>query len=171
LATFVLCAGLAALMLSASSAPSAPSAPDAVAAWASFAGASSDQTPEAHDWTDDRAALDSPDSSDEDGDDDPDAAPGGMQSAPRPIALFGDRVHGVHAELEPWSSRTQDGHSLRGPPRGNQDSSNEDHDDHSFDVKNTRALSANRPQSGLLSRLDPGPSFSPASDNQSVRAP
>jgi hypothetical protein len=165
---FVLCAGLAALMLSASSASSAP---NAVAAWASFAGASSDQTPEAHDWTNDRTALDSPDASDEDGDDDPDAAPGGMQASPRPMAVFRDRVHAVHADLEPWSSRTQDGHSLRGPPYGTLDSSNGDDDHHSFGVKNTHALSANTPQSDPLSRLEPDPSFSSASDNQSVRAP
>jgi hypothetical protein len=165
----VVCSGLAALTLPASSSP------DAAGGWASFAGASPDQTPGAHDWTADRAALDPPDSADDDDDDDPDATPGAIAATPHSAMRIGIGLRIVHATLDPRSSRIRDGHSLRGPPSANNDSSDvetdDDDDDDDFGTHTTLAVSAAIDRSHSLKHLEPEPAVSLASDNQSLRAP
>jgi hypothetical protein len=80
-----------------------------------------------HQVTADDGELSAPDSDD---DDDEDDAPTGSDAA---IAVDqcrtitrGDMIEVVHIEVEPWISRTVDGHSLRGPPAGDQTSSDTD---------------------------------------------
>jgi hypothetical protein len=76
------------------------------------------------------AGLDAPDSCDDDDDDDD--APSGSDAA---IVIDESRTTShdhamdvVHIEVEPWMSRSVDGHSLRGPPAGEPDSSDADDD-------------------------------------------
>jgi hypothetical protein len=82
-----------------------------------------------HRFSDD-AAFDAPDSCDDDDDDDD--APTGSDAA---IAIDDTRTTAaddvmelVQIEVGPWISRTVDGHSLRGPPAGDQNSSDADDD-------------------------------------------
>jgi hypothetical protein len=80
-----------------------------------------------HALTSDDAELSAPDSDD---DNDDDEAPTGSDAA---IAAdecltisHGDVSYDLHVEVDPWISRTVDGHSLRGPPADDQTSSDAD---------------------------------------------
>jgi hypothetical protein len=83
-----------------------------------------------HQFTGDDAGLDAPDSCDDDDDDDD--APSGSDAA---LAVdecrtrVGDDVrHVIDVRIDPWISRTVDGHSLRGPPQDDERSSDADDD-------------------------------------------
>jgi hypothetical protein len=80
--------------------------------------------------TGDEAGLSAPDC-DDDGDDDDDA-PTGSDAAiavdPSRTTSDGSVIEDVHIDVEPWISRSVDGHSLRGPPAGDESSSDADDD-------------------------------------------
>jgi hypothetical protein len=123
--TLFVCGGLVLLL----PAPvSSTGAPMAAIVPALDCAASADRV-EDHQVTDD-AGLDAPDSCDDDDDDDD--APSGSDAA---IAIDEGRTAShdhqmevVEIEVEPWISRDVDGHSLRGPPAGEPNSSDADDD-------------------------------------------
>jgi hypothetical protein len=83
-----------------------------------------------HQFTDDAAGLDAPDSCDDEDDDDDattgsDAAIAVDQCRTR---VGSDVLHIVHVKCNPWISRTVEGHSLRGPPADDETSSDADFD-------------------------------------------
>jgi len=139
--TLVVCGGLVLLLPTPSSASGMPTiavvpAPDCAA--------SGDRAGDQQ-FTVDDAGLDAPDSCDDDDDDDD--APSGSDAA---IAVDecrtcvrGDALHVVHVKLDPWISRTVDGHSLRGPPRDDETSS--DLDDIDTDDDDPSAESSDLP--------------------------
>jgi hypothetical protein len=123
--TLVVCGGLVLLLPATASSSGVPS----IAVVPVFDCAASTDRAGDQQFTDD-ADLDAPDSCDDDDDDDD--APTGSDAA---IAIDDTRTTAaddvmelVQIEVGPWISRTVDGHSLRGPPAGDQNSSDADDD-------------------------------------------
>jgi hypothetical protein len=170
--TLVVC-GVAALVLPPSSCEAS------VTMDASAIAAASHQTLPEHGWTADIVDPDPFDSSDED-DDGGDDAPG-ASSAIVPAAChtghsFSDSWRLVHTHPVSRSSDASDGHSLRGPPPVNGDSSDVDidedeDDDDRFAVESAPHGAASCPHPSPIFYSHPDLVLYRASDGPSLRAP
>jgi hypothetical protein len=171
--TLVVC-GVAALVLPPSSCEAS------VAMDASAIAAASHQTLPEHGWTADIVDPDPFDSSDDDDDDGGDDAPG-ASSAIVPAAChtghsFSDSWRLVHTHPVSCSSHTSDGHSLRGPPPVNGDSSDVDidedeDDDDRFAAESAPHSAASCPHTSPIFYSHPDLVLYRASDGPSLRAP
>jgi hypothetical protein len=129
-------------------------------------------------------ALDSPDSSDDDSDGD---APGGDAAIPvetQQLAVAAHCSDAVWLAIQPWLSRTVDGHSLRGPPTLRQNSIQDeepfgiDDDDDDQDLHDhltaDHSVAADPPGSrsiGLFASRAAAPAIPYLSPAPSLRAP
>jgi hypothetical protein len=122
--TLVVCGGLVLMLPMPVVASGAPMITSVVAVMDCVA--SADPAREQHVSNND-ASLDAPDSSDDDDDDD---APTGADAAITVdqcrTPTRGGALYLVHTKVETWISRTVDGHSLRGPPQDDEDTSSDD---------------------------------------------
>jgi hypothetical protein len=123
--TLVVCGGLVLLLPTTASSNGVPT----IAVVPVFDCAASADRAGDHRFTDE-LGLDAPDSCDDDDDDDD--APTGSDAAiatdDTRTTAADDVMELVQIEVGPWISRTVDGHSLRGPPAGEQNSSDADDD-------------------------------------------
>ena len=121
--TVVVCGGLVVLL----PAPALPQGLPATIAAISATDSDAPADPADHQLTGDDSELSAPDSDDDDDDDD---APAGSDAAmavdPSRMIARSAAMETVGVEAEPWISRTVDGHSLRGPPRDDETSSDVD---------------------------------------------
>lgn len=73
------------------------------------------------------SSLSAPDSSDDDDDDDAPTGPDAAVTIDQcRTPARGDVLHVVHTKVDGWIPRTVEGHSLRGPPQDDEDTSSDD---------------------------------------------
>jgi hypothetical protein len=92
------------------------------------------------------ASIDSPDSSDDDGDDDVPGSGVAITADEHHLSAGSIRSEALDVSIDAWASRTPDGVSLRGPPSLSDDddslTDNDDDDDDSDDSDQLKALRA-----------------------------
>jgi hypothetical protein len=116
--TLVVCGGFLLLVPAEASA----AAGSATATFA-FALATAPATPASQQLTGGALDTEPADSSDNDDDDDVVGGDAAIAVGSSHALSSGDPTHLIHVDVEWWLSHTMDGHSLRGPPRGNGDES------------------------------------------------
>jgi hypothetical protein len=121
--TLVVCGGLPLLIHAAA----APASDPLTASFPLTCGLAADAAGHAV-WTN-QAALDDPDSSDDDGDDDVPGGDAAITVDTHQHGVVGPLAEQIHVPIEVWISHTRDGHALRGPPALDDDNSLSDNDD------------------------------------------